>query len=397
MRLTHLQLFDYRNFRRLDLEFGGEVGVFVGANAQGKSNLLEAAYLLATMRAIRTETDVQMVRSQVLDDVMPAARVAGWAETLDGPLKIEIAIVARPGAHGHVATKTVRVNGVPKRLSDAVGRLTAVLFTADDMEMIVGSPSLRRRYIDITLAQVDPQYAAARARFERVLTQRNHLLKRIREGAARTDELFFWDEELSRDGGLIFERRAVCLAEMAALAGEAHASLAPAESLAVRYQPRLDGAEIDLASSGVARATEAYAAALRRGMGRDVAAGMTRQGPHRDDVQVTLDGVAASGYASRAQQRTIALSLRLAEARLLLARRGEPPVLLLDDVLSEMDSGRRGTVMRTLADMDQMLVTGTDWDRFPMEFLSRARLFEVEAGAVNPLAPEPAGPRTADS
>lgn len=395
MRLTRLELFDYRNFRRLDLQFGGATGVFVGANAQGKSNLLEAVYLLATMRAIHAETDVQMVRRQVLDDVMPAARVAGWAETLDGPLKLEVAVVARPGAHGAVATKTVRVNGVPKRLSDAVGRLTAVLFSADDMEMIAGSPSLRRRYIDITLAQVDPQYAAARARFERVLTQRNHLLKSIREGGARTDELFFWDEELARDGGLIFERRATCLAEMAGLAAEAHASLAPAEPLAVHYQPRLDGADIDLVSSGAAQAAEAYAAALRRGMGRDVAAGMTLQGPHRDDVQVALDGVAASGYASRAQQRTIALSLRLAEARLLLARRGEPPVLLLDDVLSEMDSGRRGTVMRALADMDQMLVTGTDWDRFPKEFLSRAGLFEVEAAAVRPLAPQPASPKTA--
>ena len=176
MRLRRLQLFDYRNFERLDIELTSKVALFVGDNAQGKTNLLEAVYLLATLRAVRAETDLQLVGRGVLSDVLPAARVAAEVETLAGPLKIEVAIVARDVARGANATKTVKVNGTPKRLADAVGRLTAVLFSADDLLMIEGSPSLRRRYIDLTLMQVDQQYSSARSRFDRVLLQRNRLL-----------------------------------------------------------------------------------------------------------------------------------------------------------------------------------------------------------------------------
>ncbi len=396
MRLRHLQLTDYRNVERLDISLPDGLALFIGDNAQGKSNVLEAAYLLATMRAARAETDAQLIRREALTDVLPAARLVGEVETAAGVLKIEVTLLARPGAHGPVATKTVKVDGVPKRLSDAVGRLTAVLFSADDLEMITGSPSARRRYMDVTLMQMEPQYAAARSRFERVLAQRNHLLKRIREGAARPDELPFWDEQLVKDGALIFQRRAVAMAEIGVLAAEEHRSLASHEDLSAQYAPRLD-AEGDLAAASPEELAEAYARSLSRGLNRDIAAGMTLTGPHRDDVQFQLDHLPASAYASRAQQRTIALSLRLAEARLLLRRRGEAPVLLLDDVLSEMDSGRRNSVLAALRDMDQMLVTGTDWDRFPAELVSGAALFSVQAGSVRPLAADPASLKTADS
>ena len=388
MRLLRLQLFDYRNFHRLELELPAGLSVFIGDNAQGKTNLLEAVYLLATMRALRAETDVQLIRREsLLDDAMPAARVVAQVETLNGPLKVEVGVIARPGPQGPIATKIVRVNGVPKRLSDAVGRLTAVLFTAQDLDLISGTPSLRRRYIDITLSQLEAAYGAARQRLERILLQRNHLLKSIREGGARPDELSFWDEELCKNGGFIFQRRAAAVHELNLLAREAHAALAPGEGLALRYQPRLDDGAPDLASSDPQTASEAYTAALRRGRGRDIAAGMTLQGPHRDDLVFSLNDLPASGYASRAQQRTIALSLRLAEARFLLARRGESPVLLLDDVLSEMDAARRRSVLASVADYEQIFVTGTDLDRFPSRFRSRATLFAIEAGYVRPLVP----------
>ncbi|MEE8369541.1 MAG: DNA replication and repair protein RecF, partial [Dehalococcoidia bacterium] len=327
-----------------------------------------------------------------LDAVMPVARVVAQVETLGGPLKVEVGIAARPGPQGPIATKVARVNGAPKRLADAVGRLMAVLFTAGDLNLIGGSPSLRRRYLDITLAQVDHPYAAARQRFEKVLRQRNHLLKRIREGQARADELSFWDKEIGRDGGFIFQRRAVALQEMDLLARETHRGLAPGEEIAVIYSPRLDGAASELAVADPQAAAQSYAMALKRGLPRDIAAGMTLCGPHRDDVMFTLGGLPAAGYASRAQQRTLALSLRLAEARFLLARRGEPPVLLLDDVLSEMDAARRRSVLAALSDYDQILVTGTDLDRFPSQFLSQAALFTLEAGSVRPQVRNAASP-----
>ena len=397
MRLNRLQLFDYRNFQRLGIELPSAVALFVGDNAQGKTNLLEAVYLLATMRGLRAETDVQLIRQDSLADVLPAARLVGEVETLGGPLRVEVAIVARPGARGPIATKTVKINGAPKRLSDAVGRLTAVLFSADDLQMIDGTPSLRRRYADMTLMQVDQQYSAARSRFERVLNQRNHLLKRIREGEAQAEELRFWDEELSKDGGLIMQRRAAALAEISVLAAEVHRSLAERERLDIQYQPRIDGAPGDLSEASSEDVAECLSAALTRGLSRDIAAGITLQGPHRDDALFTLNDLPAAGYASRAQQRTIALSLRLAEAQLLRRRRGEAPVLLLDDVLSEMDSARRQAVLAAIGDVEQLLITGADWDRFPPEFRSGAACFAVEEGGVRPLATAPAAARTAGS
>ena len=397
MKLTRLQLFDFRNFHRLDLPLDSGPAVFVGDNAQGKTNLLEAIYLLATMRSPRAETDAQLVRQEALGDVLPAARAVGEIETAAGPLKVEVALGLRPGPQGPIASKVARVNGVPKRLADAVGRLIAVLFTAEDLDLVVGSPSLRRRFLDITLSQLDSRYAAARARYERALLQRNHLLRRIREREASPDELPFWDDSLARDAGRIFHARAEAIGALARQAREAHAALAPSEELSITYLPRLEAGPPDLAADGPEAATEAYTAALKRGLSRDVAAGMTLQGPHRDDLTFSLNGHPAAGFVSRAQQRTIALSLRLAEARFLLDRRRESPVLLLDDVLSEMDAARRRSVLSSLAQYDQVLVTGSDLDRFPPQLLDRAALFAVAGGSVSPLVEQGTGARTADA
>lgn len=385
MRLNHLLITDYRNLGSIELDFPRDVALVVGGNAQGKSNLLEAIYLLATMRSTRVETDAQLIRRDAMSDVLPAARVVGEVSTANGPLKIEVTIVARPGSAGPIATKTVKVNGVARRLSDATGRLTAVLFTAEDLEMIGGSPSLRRRYLDLTLTQIDPKYSQARSHFERVLTQRNSLLKRIREGLASTSELEFWDEQLATDGAVLLHTRAGAVNRIAELAQDAHADLAPGEVLVIEYRPKLDRAA-NLAEVSEDDVREAYLRALSSSAVRDTGAGMTTQGPHRDDITFTLDGLGAAGFASRAQQRTIALSLRLAETQLLRERRGESPVLLLDDVLSEMDAARRQSVLGALGVGEQMLVTGTDWDRFPAEFVAAASLFEVESGSVLPPA-----------
>jgi DNA replication and repair protein RecF len=235
------------------------------------------------------------------------------------------------------------------------------------------------------LTQVDPHYSQARSRFERVLTQRNALLKRIREGVGATDELDVWNEQIVQDGAVLFHTRALAVKRIAELAREAHAELAPGESLVIEYQPKLDRPG-DLAERSVDEVREAYLKALSASVARDTGAGMTTQGPHRDDIAFTLDEFGAAGFASRAQQRTIALSLRLAETQLLRERRGESPVLLLDDILSEMDASRRQSVLGALGVGEQMLVTGTDWDRFPPEFVAGASLFEVESGLVR--APE---------
>jgi len=402
MRIRHLHLSDYRNFPRLDLALPAGPAIILGANAQGKSNLLEAVHLLATMRSPRTTSDAELIRWQV-DPLAgpPVGRLVADVDAQAGPLRLEMAVVGRSGQplrpggeqgpSGH-ATKTVRVNGLARRLSEAVGQLAAVLFTAHDMEMVVGPPSLRRRYLDIAISQVDGAYLRALQRYAKVLLQRNHLLKRLQDGSARREELAFWDEQLVLEGSAIVGARALAVSNLAPLAAAAHADLSDGrEELSLVYQPHLGATTDGHQAASLARQelATAFAQELGRWCQREVRAGATILGPHRDDLLVQLDGVSAAAFASRAQQRTIALALRLAEARLIRQRRGDSPVLLLDDVLSELDARRRAAVLAAVADYEQVVITATDLDRFSPDFLGRAALFRVAAGSVEPM-PGPA-------
>ena len=398
MRIRHLHLSQYRNFSRLDLALPAGPAIVLGANAQGKSNLLEAIHLLATMRSPRVGTDSELIRWQV-DPLAgpPVGRMVADVETQVGPLRLEMVIVGRSGEHpsmgeqnraGH-ASKTVRVNGLARRLSEAVGQLAAVLFTAHDMDIVVGPPSLRRRYLDIAISQVDGAYLRALQRYAKVLLQRNHLLKRLQDGSARREELAFWDEQLVLEGSAIVAARAAAVSALGPLAAAAHADLSDGrEELALLYQPHLGGG-VDgpqAASLGRQELAAVFAQELRRWSEREVRAGATILGAHRDDLLVQLDGVSAAAFASRAQQRTIVLALRLAEARFLRQRRGDSPVLLLDDVLSELDAHRRAAVLASVADYEQVLITATDLDRFSPDFLARAALFRVAAGSVESMS-----------
>jgi DNA replication and repair protein RecF len=398
MRIRHLHLSDYRNFPRLDLALPAGPAIILGANAQGKSNLLEAVHLLATMRSPRTGSDAELIRWQT-DPLAgpPVGRLVAEVDAQDGPLRLEMAVVGRssqavspggeqgPGGH---ATKSVRVNGLARRLSDAVGQLAAVLFTAHDMEMVVGPPSLRRRFLDIAISQVDGAYLRALQRYAKVLLQRNHLLKRLQDGSARREELAFWDEQLVLEASEIVGARALAVANLAPLAAAAHANLSDGrEEMSLVYQPHLGGTIDGDQAASLARQELAttFAQELGRWCEREVRAGATILGPHRDDLLIRLDGVSAAAFASRAQQRTIALALRLAEARLLRQRRGDSPVLLLDDVLSELDTRRRAAVLAAVADYEQVIITATDLDRFSPNFLARAALFRVAEGSVEAM------------
>jgi DNA replication and repair protein RecF len=400
MRVRRFELSEYRNFPRLDLVFPRGPVVIVGGNAQGKSNLLEAVYLLSTMRSPRAGSDGELIRRQAVQPagVPPVARLVAEVEGSSGPLRLEMVIVARGGDLDSLgarpagvprANKVVRVNGVAKRLADAVGQLNAVLFTAHDMEVIDGPPSLRRRYLDITISQVDPGYLRALQRYAKVLLQRNHLLKRVQEGSARREELAFWSQELAREGSYIVRARALTVVSLGHEAVAAHAALTEGqEELALVYQPQLGGAVdgLQAASLGQAELAAAFAEVIGHWSEREIGAGVSLVGPHRDDLVLHLNGVPAATFASRAQERTIALALRLAEARYLLERRGESPVLLLDDVLSELDGRRRAAVLAAIADYEQVLVTGTEMDRFLGDFLEGAALYEVAAGSLEPMA-----------
>jgi len=384
VHLRHLSLTNFRNYEKQDLELGPGSVLFLGANAQGKTNLLEAVFLLATGRSERASTDADFIAWGARADAQPVARVVGQGIRRTGEVSVEVTVAGREGAQGRlVASKRFKLNGLPKRASDVTGAVLAVLFTTDDMELVKGSPSGRRRYLDTMLSQVDHQYLRALQRYNKVVTQRNALLKRIKEGAARRDELPYWDEEVARDGGGMAVARARAVAELAETARAAHARLsAERERFEVAYEPRfVDGWPPErLVAAEAGEASAALLEKLGAMASRDIGAGLTLSGPHRDDLSMTLGGEAAGAFASRGQQRTAALALRLAEAQLLANRAGEQPILLLDDVLSELDEERREQVLGAFA-ADQVMITSPDPDRFSSAFMAAAQAWEIAAGA----------------
>jgi DNA replication and repair protein RecF len=383
MHLRHLSLTNFRNYARAELGLAPGAVLFLGENAQGKTNLLEAIALLATGRSERAASDADYIAWSARDDPQPVARVAGVAERGGQEVSIELAVIGRAGAHGNlVASKRLKLNGVPRRAADVVGAITAVLFTTDDMELVKGSPSGRRRYLDVMLSQVDRGYLRALPRYTKVVTQRNALLKRIQDGVAGRDELAYWDEEVARDGATLLSARAVAVDALARAAADAHAALSgERERFELAYAPRfVDGwPPPAIAAAESAEIARVLLEKLQATHARDVAAGVTLSGPHRDDLSMAIGGEPAAAFASRGQQRTAALALRLAEARLLLDRTGERPLLLLDDVLSELDESRRASVLAAI-DADQVLITSPDPDRFPASYTARAQMWEIRAG-----------------
>jgi DNA replication and repair protein RecF len=387
MWIRRLSLTNFRNYRRQELELPRGAVLLLGDNAQGKSNQLEAVFLLATTRSARAQTEGELISWDALGEPQPVARVAAEIERRDGDVELEVMIAGRPSEErpGRVpSSKRRRVNGVPKRQSDMAGQFIAVLFTTADLDLVAGAPAERRRYLDVMLSQLDPAYLSASQAYGKIVTQRNALLRRIQDGAAKQDELPFWDERLAREGALIVAGRAAAVEALARQAGDEHRRLSGGvEELSIAYRPRLDGWDGALDRDAIARA---LAGALEAGRRREIGAGLTLAGPHRDDLSVEIDGAPAASFGSRGQQRTAALALRLAEARFMAERRGDLPVVLLDDVLSELDEARRRAVLESLGEWDQLLITSADADRFGEGMPRSAAVFRVTAGTVQNIS-----------
>ena len=399
MHLTRLQLQQFRSYAELELTLTPGLTLFVGPNTAGKSNLLEAVYMLAALRSPRASTEGELLR---WDAPRPqVARIAGGAERADGPVEVEIALAAREDARGAavlsrsgapLTTKRIRVNGLARRASAALGAVQAVLFTTLDIEILAGAPQLRRRYLDFTIGQSHPQYAPAVSHYQRAVSQRNALLKRIRAGEAAEDELAPWDEVLTSNGGQILAARAEAIADLAVSAAVRHHEIAPSghddgesADLALRYLPALGGVlEAADGPRGDGEWSEALASALSASRRADVASATTQVGPHRDDFSVSLAGHGLGAYGSRAQQRSAALALRLAEADLLRGRSGEAPIVLLDDLFSELDTGRREATAEALAGAGQLILTTADPATIPPGLPLPEARYSVQGDGLRP-------------
>jgi DNA replication and repair protein RecF len=281
--------------------------------------------------------------------------------------------------------KGLRVNGIKRSAIDFVGNLNIVFFEAEDLEIIYGSPGRRRRYLDILISQSDPAYLKSLQRYGQVVTQRNRLLRRIREGLSEENELAFWDERLAYEGSRVTDSRRRSVDGLNDHAVPAHSELTDGDDLELEYRPRISPSSDDRPEIGsmsaemIEQEIKKALPALRR---REIAQAVTVIGPHRDDLEIRLNDNAAGQFASRGQARTIALSLKLAEAVFVTNATGRTPVLALDDILSELDPKRRVLVLEAATKHQQVLLTSTEPGIVPQEFLEKADIYTVMNGRV---------------
>ena len=390
--LVRLSLSNYRNFREVEVDLAPGATVFVGGNAQGKTALLEAAYTLAIGRSFRADREREVVN-------FDAAR-RGEAAYVTGTVKSggqrNTAVVGylpaaapthAPGpddsdgnSGGPVMPpirKQIRVNRQPGTAASLLGRLPVTLFFADDVNLALGAPSERRRYLNVLLSQADREYLAALQRYQAALRNRNGLLRRQRESHVDPDEMQYWDGQLVQSGSILVMRRAAALTQLAPSADARHGELSDTHrSLTLSYRPRT------AALDSIEETEAAFREALQKSAGRERATATTAVGPHRDDILILLNGLLAGSYASRGEARTIALALRLAEANYLSDVRADDPVILLDDPFSEMDAARRERVLRKVGDYGQALITTTDIEHVRPYLADRAAHWQVAGGAV---------------
>ena len=345
--------------------------------------------LLSRGSSHRTSTDVELVRWGA-DVSRVEGRVFGPQAARDGSV-VEIALVRS----GNGARKRIQVNGVGRRAAGLPGLLRTVLFAPEEMLLVAGSPSLRRSTIDSLAGQRSPAYAADLTTYGRALAQRNSLLRAIREEQADRAELRYWDAPFLEAGGAIVAERLELIEALAEPLARAHAEIAPDEAAAGRLGIRY---VTNAPAQAGERPQDALARRLAETAEKEAWNGSTLVGPHRDDLAFELGGRDLAGFASRGQQRTAILALKLAELDLLTALDGRPPLLLLDDVFSELDPDRRAHLVRRIADLPQAFVTTTSPEDLDPALRARATGWEVLPGVagdgarlLGPYAAEPVG------
>lgn len=363
MHLARLRLRDFRNYSRMDAEFAPGFHVFLGDNAQGKTNLLEAIYLLATLRSFRGVGGAQMIRHGAPGYFVGGSVVGSQA----GEIK----------AWWSPKERKLTLNGTPvRRLSDYLGVLRAVVFCTEDLQLVRGSGRVRRRFLDLLLSQTDPGYLPVLLRYTQALKARNALLKQPR---LDEDQLAAFSGELIDLGTRIVAARRALVPKISPLARLAHRRIAvEADDLKLEYAPNLKGD---------------FAVALAQSRARERAMRTTVVGPHRDDLTLLVNDRPADEFGSEGQKRTLAVALKIAQAEYLTGIHGQPPVLLIDDVMGELDARRRAGLMPLLQQVHQatgqVFMTCTE-ESWPQELSQRLVRWEVRGGTVSRLdAPTP--------
>jgi DNA replication and repair protein RecF len=358
--LTALRLADFRNYRALDFAPAPGLNVFVGPNAQGKSNLLEAIAMLATGKSFRARRESELIR-----DGTPLAEIAGEARIPAGEILLRASILRV----GNGARKSFDVNGSPVGFARFLGRARVVTFVPADLQLVAGGPALRRTFLNGALAQLSPAYYRDLARYGKIVQQKAALLRGAI--AADRDLLLAYNDELLAPGASLIAARAEFVHEIAAAArGVYERWPGTRERVEITYAPNVPVADAEPGA--------AFAAALAANVEAELRRKTTLVGPHRDDVRLTIDGQPLDAFGSQGQQRTAVLALKVAEYETMRSRAGDAPILLLDDVLSELDAERAGGFLAAVGTFEQAFLTTTD---LPARFDDAAR-FRISAATI---------------
>ncbi len=399
MRIRALELDEFRSFRSLHFDIDAAGFRAAGPNASGKSTLLEAIAMLSTTRSPRTSTEREIPHWSSGADMglPPYARARVEFERADGPHQLEIGITSSDQGSGPLR-KQIKLDGRPVRALDAVGQLKSVLFSPEDVDLIAGPPGMRRRYLDITLSQAHQGYLRALTQYGRIIEQRNSLLRSLVRERVSADspraaqELAFWDAELVAAGTQVLAFRIGGIAALSARARAHFEKLTGVPTLALSYDSRrlspFGQFEVNSAWTSPPNALrQKVAAAFTHALGEvraeELRRGTTAIGPHRDDFTVTSEGIDLGRFGSRGQQRLAVIAVKLAEVDLLEVAAGESPLLLLDDVLSELDPVHRARLLATISSSQaQVCMTAADMNDLNEPALLGLPLLRVEAGTI---------------
>lgn len=385
MYLQHLELKQFRNYRHQEITFKAPKTILVGDNAQGKSNLLEAILLMATLRSHRVSRDRDLVQHQ-----MPMAEIIAQVSRDSVPLELGLRL-------RQTSKRTLTINGVTQtKQTDFLGQINAVLFSCLDLDLVRGSPETRRSWLDLVLVQLEPVCLGLLQQYAKILKQRNALLKSIKGSltgnSAKSDgsqppdhltpdttQLALWDAQIVTVGTRIMRRRCRLLQRLTPLAQKWHNAISGGtEILSIQYQPKFDFTHDDPPELVQQR----FLDTLQQKKYLEYYQGTSLVGPHRDEVILTINQTPAKEYGSQGQQRTLVLALKLAELELLELVLGQPPLLLLDDVLAELDLHRQDQLLGAIANRVQTVITTTHLGVFDAQWLDSANILRVENGRI---------------